>query len=73
MFKKSESSISIQSDTKESESLSEIIDTNIQTLSDMQLKLFTQKDISSDDYNRISEKIGELKETMINCKSYSDK
>ena len=48
-----------------------IINKQIKQLSDMQLELIQQEAISIEDYNEISELIGNLKEYMINCRSYN--
>jgi hypothetical protein len=46
-----------------------LIDRQIKILSRMQINLLFGA-VSSDDYNEISDKIGDLKEFMVNCKSY---
>ena len=51
--------------------LGAVIDKQVKQLSDMQLELIQQETISSEDYNEISELIGNLKEYMINCRSYN--
>ena len=48
-----------------------VIDRQVRQLSDMQLELIQQEAISIEDYNEISELIGNLKEYMINCRSYN--
>lgn len=50
-----------------------VIDKQVKQLSDMQLELIQQEAISTEDYNEISEFIGNLKEYMINCRSYNGK
>ena len=52
------------------EKLVKVIDKQVKQLSDMQLELIQQEAISIEDYNEISELIGNLKEYMINCRSY---
>ena len=47
-----------------------VVDKQIKQLSKMQGKLLGTG-ISADDYNEISEQIGNLKEYMINCRSYN--
>ena len=47
-----------------------VVDKQIKQLSKMQVKLLGIG-ISADDYNEISEQIGNLKEYMINCRSYN--
>ena len=47
-----------------------VVDKQIKQLSKMQVKLLGTG-ISADDYNEISEQIGNLKEYMINCRSYN--
>jgi hypothetical protein len=49
-----------------------LIDRQIKILSRMQGNLLFGA-ISSDDYNEISDKIGDLKEFMVNCNSYTQK
>lgn len=49
-----------------------VVDKQVKQLSDMQLELIQQEAISIEDYNEISEQIGNLKEYMINCRSYND-
>ena len=49
-----------------------VVDRQVRQLSDMQLELIQQEAISIEDYNEISELIGNLKEYMINCRSYND-
>jgi len=46
-----------------------IIDKHVEQLSKMQVELLAAK-MSADDYNEMSEMIGNLKEFMINCPSY---
>lgn len=48
-----------------------VVDKQVKQLSDMQLELIQQEAISIEDYNDISELIGNLKEYMINCRSYN--
>jgi hypothetical protein len=48
-----------------------VVDRQVRQLSDMQLELIQQEAISIEDYNEISELIGNLKEYMINCRSYN--
>lgn len=48
-----------------------IVDTAVKQLSKLQVDLMINSDISANDYNDISEKVGELKELMINCNSYN--
>ena len=48
-----------------------VVDKQVKQLSDMQLELIQQEAISIEDYNEISELIGNLKEYMINCRSYN--
>jgi hypothetical protein len=48
-----------------------VVDKQVKQLSDMQLELIQQEAISIEDYNEISELIGNLKECMINCRSYN--
>ena len=48
-----------------------VVDRQVRQLSDMQLELMQQEAISIEDYNEISELIGNLKEYMINCRSYN--
>lgn len=48
-----------------------VVDKQVKQLSDMQLELIQQQAISIEDYNEISELIGNLKEYMINCRSYN--
>ena len=48
-----------------------VFDRQVRQLSDMQLELIQQEAISIEDYNEISELIGNLKEYMINCRSYN--
>lgn len=48
-----------------------VVDKQVKQLSDMQLELIQQEAISIEDYNNISEMIGDLKEYMINCRSYN--
>lgn len=50
-----------------------VVDRQVRQLSDMQLELIQQEAISIEDYNEISELIGNLKEYMINCRSYNGK
>lgn len=47
-----------------------IIDEQIKKLSEMQVELLKSEGIDPEDFNRISEMIGNLKEYMINCNSY---
>ena len=51
--------------------LTTLIDTAVKQLSKLQVDLMINSDISANDYNDISEKVGELKELMINCNSYN--
>ena len=48
-----------------------VVDKQVKQLSDMQIELIQQEAISVEDYNEISEMIGDLKEYMINCRSYN--
>lgn len=48
-----------------------VVDKQVKQLSDMQLELIQQEAISIEDYNEISELIGNLKEYMVNCRSYN--
>lgn len=48
-----------------------VVDRQVRQLSDMQLEFIQQEAISIEDYNEISELIGNLKEYMINCRSYN--
>lgn len=48
-----------------------VVDKQEKQLSDMQLELIQQEAISIEDYNNISEMISNLKEYMINCRSYN--
>ena len=48
-----------------------VVDEQVKKLSKMQVELLTTKGFSSDDYNEISEMIGNLKEYMVNCRSYN--
>lgn len=48
-----------------------VVDEQIEKLSNMQVELLTTEGFSSDDYNEISEMIGNLKEYMVNCRSYN--
>lgn len=48
-----------------------VVDEQIGKLSKMQVELLTTEGFSSDDYNEISEMIGNLKEYMINFRSYN--
>ncbi len=48
-----------------------VVDRQVRQLSNMQLELIQQEAISIEDYNEISELIGNLKEYMINCRSYN--
>ena len=48
-----------------------VVDKQVKQLSDMQLELIQQEAISIEDYNNISEMIGNLKEFIINCRSYN--
>ena len=48
-----------------------VVDRQVRQLSDIQLELIQQEAISIEDYNEISELIGNLKEYMINCRSYN--
>ena len=48
-----------------------VVDKHVKQLSDMQLELIQQEAISIEDYNKISELIGNLKEYMIDCRSYN--
>lgn len=47
-----------------------VVDKQIKQLSKMQVELL-KTGISAEDYNEISEQIGNLKEYMINCRSYN--
>lgn len=47
-----------------------VVDKQIKHLSKMQVKLLGTG-ISAEDYNEISEQIGNLKEYMVNCRSYN--
>jgi hypothetical protein len=47
-----------------------VVDKQIKQLSKMQVELLGTE-INPDDYNNISEMIGNLKEYMINCRSYN--
>ncbi len=47
-----------------------VVDKQIKQLSKMQVKLLGTG-ISADDYNEISEQIGNLKDYMVNCRSYN--
>jgi len=47
-----------------------VVDKQIKQLSKMQAELL-DTGISVDDYNEISEQIGNLKEYMVNCRSYN--
>jgi hypothetical protein len=47
-----------------------VVDKQIKQLSKMQVELLKTK-ISVEDYNEISEQIGNLKEYMVNCRSYN--
>ena len=48
-----------------------VVDEQVEKLSKMQVELLTTEGFSSDDYNEISEMIGNLKEYMVNCRSYN--
>ena len=48
-----------------------VVDEQIEKLSNMQIELLTTEGFSSDDYNEISEMIGNLKEYMLNSRSYN--
>jgi hypothetical protein len=48
-----------------------VVNEQIEKLSNMQVELLTTEGFSSDDYNEISEMIGNLKEYMVNCRSYN--
>jgi len=48
-----------------------VVDKHVKQLSDMQLELIQQEAISIEDYNEISDLISNLKEYMINCRSYN--
>ena len=47
-----------------------VVDKQIEQLSKMQVELLGTE-ISADDYNEISDKIGTLKEYLVNCRSYN--
>lgn len=48
-----------------------VVNQQVEKLSKMQVELLTIEGFSSDDYNEISEMIGNLKEYMVNCRSYN--
>lgn len=48
-----------------------VVDEQIEKLSKIQVELLTTEGFSSEDYNEISEMIGNLKEYMVNCRSYN--
>lgn len=50
--------------------LSAVVDKQIKQLSKMQVELL-KTGISAENYNEISEQIGNLKEYMVNCRSYN--
>jgi uncharacterized membrane protein len=47
-----------------------VVDKHIKQLSKMQVELL-KTEISAEDYNEISEQIGNIKEYMVNCRSYN--
>lgn len=51
-------------------SLTNVFDIQVKKLSDIQIELIQQKEISTQDYNMISEMIENLKDYIINSKSY---
>ena len=64
-------SIEVQNGNFAKPMLVAVVDRQVRQLSDMQLELIQQEAISIEDYNEISELIGNLKEYMINCRSYN--
>lgn len=53
--------------------IQEVLDEKVKELSKLQLELMQQKNLDSIDFNIISDLINDLKEYMINCKSYLKK
>lgn len=47
-----------------------VVDKQVKQLSKMQVELL-KTEISAEDYNEITEQMGNLKEYMINCRSYN--